>query len=125
MKKETPVAKLDMPKKSGRGLGSPPSRSQTKTSNLNRPDPAAMGKTSAEEKRSKTRKKPGRKPGNRVPRVQFHTTVPPELNTELKDQMRADRLNAPQLLAVMLEAYKDLPNDKREALIKKILESWQ
>jgi hypothetical protein len=50
--------------------------------------------------------------------VQFNVRISPDFQDELNDLMTRDRLTGWQWLAVAMEAYKALPDQEKERLIK-------
>jgi hypothetical protein len=53
--------------------------------------------------------------------VQYNVRISPDFQDELNDIMTRDRLTGWQWIAVALEAYKALPEQEREALIKRVV----
>jgi hypothetical protein len=88
-------------------LPPPPSLNDTRD-NLSQPEvaPAKLDK--------RTLRKTGRT-------AQYNVKISPDFQEELNALMTRDRLTGWQLLDAAIEAYKALPDQEREALIKRVV----
>jgi hypothetical protein len=88
-------------------LPPPPNLSES-SNNLNQPEIAP----------SKFDKRTLRNAGRTV---QYNVRISPDFQNEMNALMARDRLTGWQWLAVALEAYKAMPDQEREALIKQVV----
>ncbi|POZ49797.1 hypothetical protein [Methylovulum psychrotolerans] len=94
-------------------LGEPPKPTETRhTLNESEPLPVASQKVDG-----RTLRRTGRS-------AQFNVMLSPDFREQISQAAETDRLTYPQLLAVMLRAYSELPPETKNAYINDLMATW-
>ncbi|MDO9103659.1 MAG: hypothetical protein Q7U57_01725 [Methylovulum sp.] len=56
--------------------------------------------------------------------AQFNVMLSPDFREQIAQVSEIDRLTYPQLLAVMLRAYSELPSETKNAYINELMATW-